>query len=165
MENQTLIASLDSLQVYLDKLRAMHAYEDSRAIRYLESSRSLIQNLTRFLDESNRSVAERMVTNIDLLISGEKSGLFFESGVYSQFSSFKFLCLNGNFTPTHGGFRPGSGRKKQEPTVQMRIPDSIADLVSSIKNDYVRLDDHSKDFIRERLLDVAKDCSLSLPAN
>lgn len=162
MDNQTLTNSLESLQVYLDKLRAMHTYEDSRTIRYLESSRALIKNLMPFIDFSNRSVGERMIANIDLLISREKTGLFFESGVYSQLSSFKFICLN-DINHSHGGARKGAGRKKQEPTVQIRVPQSLADLLIDFKSNYVRLDDESKDFIQERLMDLVKDCSLAFP--
>lgn len=164
MDNQTLTNSLESLQVYLDKLRSMYTYEDSRAIRYLESSRALIKNLMPFIDCSNRSVGERMISNIDLLISGDKTGLFFESGVYSQLSSFKFICLNDN-AHSHGGARKGAGRKKQEPTVQIRVPHSISDLLIDFKSSYVRLDDESKDFILERLMDLVKECSLAVPVH
>lgn len=162
MDNQTLTNSLYSLQAYLDKLRAMHTYEDSRAIRYLESSRALIKNLMPFIDSSNYSVGQRMIANIDLLISGEKTGLFFESGVYSQFSSFKFICLNDN-TLSHGGARKGAGRKKQEPTIQIRVPQSLADLLIEFKSNYLRLDDESKNLIYERFIDLVKDCSLAVP--
>ncbi|EOG4148801.1 hypothetical protein ACLB4W_002892 [Vibrio cholerae] len=164
MDNQTLINTLDSLQTYLDKLRTMHTYEDSRAIRYLESSRVLIKNLMPFIDCSNRSVGERMIANIDLLISGEKTGLFFESGVYSQLSSFKFICLNDN-NHSHGGARKGAGRKKQEPTIQIRVPQSLADLLIDFKSSYVRLDDESKALIQERLMYLVKECSLAVPVH
>ncbi|EGR0774342.1 hypothetical protein EW125_13650, partial [Vibrio cholerae] len=155
MDNQTLTNSLESLQVYFDKLRAMHTYEDSRATRYLESSRALIKNLMLFIDCSNRSVGERMIANIDLLISGEKTGLFFESGLYSQLSSFKFICLNDN-TLSHGGARKGAGRKKQEPTIQIRVPQSLVDLLIELKSHYACLDDESKYLTRENLMALVK---------
>ncbi|EPT6811614.1 hypothetical protein ACVQ5I_003616, partial [Vibrio cholerae] len=63
----------------------------------------------------------------------------------------------------HGGKRKGAGRKKQEPTVLVRVPQSIADLLIEFKSDYARLDDESKDLIRENLMALVKNCSLALP--
>ncbi|WP_217535358.1 hypothetical protein [Vibrio cholerae] len=59
--------------------------------------------------------------------------------------------------PKHGGKRKGAGRKKQEPTVLVRVPQSIADLLIEFKSDYARLDDESKDLIRENLMALVKN--------
>ncbi|GHY13796.1 hypothetical protein VCSRO163_2509 [Vibrio cholerae] len=59
--------------------------------------------------------------------------------------------------PKHGGKRKGAGRKKQEPTVLVRVPQSIADLLIEFKSDYARLDNESKDLIRENLMALVKN--------
>ncbi len=62
-------------------------------------------------------------------------------------------------TSNHGGFRSGSGRKKQEPTKQIRIPESISDLILEFKDIYISLDSDSKYSIRLRLIDFINDIS------
>lgn len=70
-------------------------------------------------------------------------------------SNLKSYYLASN----HGGSRSGSGRKKQEPTKQIRIPESIADLILELKDSYNSLDSDSKYLVRLRLIEFLNDIS------
>ncbi len=54
----------------------------------------------------------------------------------------------------HGGARPGSGRKKEEATKQIRVPVSMADSITTLKDLYKGLDDEDKSEVMKRLNDL-----------
>ncbi|MBM4800470.1 hypothetical protein HYO24_19940 [Vibrio parahaemolyticus] len=62
------------------------------------------------------------------------------------------MTLNKN----HGGAREGSGRKKKEPSVQVRLPESIAGLCYGIRNEYDSMDDEAKRKVIDALESVLK---------
>ncbi|EJB8409205.1 hypothetical protein MW334_004441 [Vibrio parahaemolyticus] len=58
--------------------------------------------------------------------------------------------FNG-FPYQHGGARSGSGRKKEEATKQIRVPVSLVDSLTALKNMYKGLDAQSKADLIEQI--------------
>ncbi|MBF4340632.1 hypothetical protein EAY39_07480 [Vibrio anguillarum] len=78
-----------------------------------------------------------------------------------------FYFLEGPYTPLtifnecnvllkasqkkHGGKRSGAGRKKEESTKLVRVPESLADELTKLKDLYKRLDDLDKTEIKDQI--------------
>ncbi len=58
------------------------------------------------------------------------------------------------FPYKHGGARSGSGRKKEEATKQIRVPVSLVDSLTILKNMYKGLDDKSRTELIEQINDL-----------
>ena len=56
----------------------------------------------------------------------------------------------------HGGARLNAGRKKEEPTRQMRIPESLYTLINDLKIAYKDLTDEDKETCRSSLKNIFK---------
>ncbi|EGR3179506.1 hypothetical protein LCX91_004941 [Vibrio parahaemolyticus] len=56
----------------------------------------------------------------------------------------------------HGGVREGSGRKKKEPSIQVRLPESIAGFCYGIRDEYDSMDDEGKKKVIDALESVLK---------
>ena len=54
----------------------------------------------------------------------------------------------------HGGARPNAGRKKEEPTKQIRVPESLYTLINDLKVAYKDLVDDDKEILRSSLQDI-----------
>ncbi|TOK50303.1 hypothetical protein [Vibrio parahaemolyticus] len=57
---------------------------------------------------------------------------------------------------SHGGARKGSGRKKKEPSIQVRLPESIAGFCYGIRDEYDSMDDEGKKRVIDALESVLK---------
>lgn len=65
----------------------------------------------------------------------------------------------------HGGSRKGSGRKKKEPTIQVRLPESISGLCYGIRDEYETLDDEGKGKVIAALESVLADAQTKFRDN
>lgn len=54
----------------------------------------------------------------------------------------------------HGGSRPNAGRKKEEATRQVRVPESLYNLINDLKVAYKDLVEDDKEILRSSLQDI-----------
>lgn len=145
MDNQTLNALLDNLKSYFDTLNSLDfdlaKEKNNKVIRNIEASISLIKCSTQCLDNVVNACPERIISNLKLVLTGEKSKHFFEYVIYPEFDYLACLCRNGI---SHGGARKGAGRKAKRPTTQIRIDKDLAESFKMMSDYYQLLDDNER---------------------
>lgn len=154
MHIDTLNNIIDNLQRYFDVLKGLDFTRDSRKVRYIESSRALISNLSSLLDDVSGSCPERMISNLDLVLTGEKNDVFFANIIYPELEHLIYLCRNSSSVTTQGGVREGAGRKKEAPTKQIRIDADLAEQFKMLSDLYRGQSDSDKALLLEGLISV-----------
>ncbi|OXX34150.1 hypothetical protein B9J90_13475 [Vibrio sp. V09_P4A23P171] len=64
----------------------------------------------------------------------------------------------------HGGKRPGSGRKKKESSKLVRVPESLVDEFTTLKDLYHRLDELDKNEIKDQLKHLITFAEVNQPS-
>ncbi|ELP6122392.1 hypothetical protein QTV43_003617 [Vibrio vulnificus] len=144
MNIKTLNQITQDLQDRFDALQSMDFQTDSNAVRQMVLCIQIIESLVSLLDDVTGACPERMVSNLKLLLSGEKSKFFFSNIVYPELPHLIYLCNNSPKISNHGGARDGSGRKPKRPTKQIRIDSDLAESFKLMSDYYQSLDDDGR---------------------
>lgn len=132
MHIDTLTKIIDNLQRYFDELNTLDFTSESRKVRCIGSSRALISSLRTLLDDTTRSCPQRMMSNLDLVLSGEKDEIFFRTIIYPELEHLIYLCRNSPSVTIRGGYRERSGRPKGEGSKTIRVPTSLIEVVEHL---------------------------------
>jgi len=153
MDISTINSVSVNLENYFIKIQDMD-FSDKALTRYIKASKSLISCLTQVCDDVMISCPKRMISNLDLILDGKKDKHFFNTCIYPELEHLIYICRNSHLVSRHGGARPNSGRKKEEATKQIRVPESLYALINDLKVAYKDLIEEDKQILCSSLRDI-----------
>ncbi|MGF1903383.1 hypothetical protein [Aliivibrio sifiae] len=153
MDISTINSASVNLENYFITIQDMD-FSNKALTRYIEASKSVISCLTQVCDDVMIACPKRMISNLDLILDGKKDKDFFNRCIYPELEHLIYICRNSHLVSRHGGARPNAGRKKEEPTKQIRIPESLYTLINDLKVAYKDLIEEDKQILRSSLRDI-----------
>lgn len=162
------LSNLDTIEQNIEKLfnfnwdvvdpdSPCEAYYSLRAVNVLLTQ--IIMYVEQCDDKNLSDYFRRLQSNVMMTQEGEKSKEFIFSFTFSELvtKAREMIQIASELQKTsHGGARKGSGRKKKEPSIQVRLPESIAGFCYGIRDEYDSMDDEGKKKVIDALESVLK---------